>query len=52
MTDMMLPNILTIIELTMYVADRVSVWQPTPTTADATVTEIAGYVRVHILVNR
>ena len=30
------------------------VWQrvPTPTTADFTVTKIAGYVRVHILMNR
>ena len=28
------------------------VWQPTPKTADVTVTKIAGYVRVHILMNR
>ena len=33
-------------------ADRVSVWQPTPRTADVTVTKIAGYVRVRILMNR
>ena len=28
------------------------VWQPTPKTADVTVTKIAGYVRVRILMNR
>ena len=28
------------------------VWQPTPRTADVTVTKIAGYVRVRILMNR
>ncbi len=28
------------------------VWQPTPKTADVTVTNIAGYVRVRILMNR
>ena len=28
------------------------VWQPTPTTAEVTVTKIAGYVRVRILTNR
>ena len=39
---------LTIIELTMWLA----MWQPTPTTADVTVTKIAGYVRVRILMNR
>ena len=33
-------------------AGRVSVWQPTPTTVDVTVTKIAGYVRVRILMNR
>ena len=27
---------------------RVCVWQPTPKTADVTVTKIAGYVRVRI----
>ena len=30
----------------------VCVWQSTPRTADVTVTEIAGYVRVRILMNR
>ena len=30
-------------------ANDVAVWQPTPKTAD--VTKIAGYVRVHILMN-
>ena len=30
----------------------VCVWQPTPRTADVTVTKIAGYVRVCILMNR
>ena len=39
---------LTIIELTMWVDG----WQPTPTTADVTVTKIAGYVRVRIFMNR
>ena len=39
---------LTLIELTMWLAG----WQPTPTTADVTVTQIAGYVRVRILMNR
>ena len=29
----------------------VCVWQPTPRTADVTVTKIAGYVRVRILMN-
>ena len=47
---------LNIIELTMYVcryvAGRVSVCQPTPRTADVTVTKIAGYVRVCILMNQ
>ena len=38
---------LTIIELTM-----LAVWQLIPRTADVTVTKIAGYVRVHILMNR
>ena len=28
------------------------VWHPTPITADFTVTKIAGYVRVRILMNR
>ena len=28
------------------------VWQPTPRTADVTVTKIAGYVRVRIFMNR
>ena len=28
------------------------VWQPTPKTADVTVTKIAGYVRVRIPTNR
>ena len=39
---------LTIIELTMWPC----VWQLTPKTADVTVTKIAGYVRVRILMNR
>ena len=29
-----------------------AVWQPTPRTADVTVTKMAGYVRVRILINR
>ena len=33
-------------------ANDVAGWQRTPTTADVTVTKIAGYVRVRILVNR
>ena len=33
-------------------ANDVCVWQPTPKTADVTVTKIAGYVRVRILMNR
>ena len=41
---------LTITELTMW--PGVAVWQPTPKTADVTVTKIAGYVRVRILMNR
>ena len=36
----------------MYVAGRVSVWQPTPRTADVTITKIAGYIRVRIVMNR
>ena len=28
------------------------VWQPTPKTADVTVTKIAGYVRVRVVMNR
>ena len=39
---------LNIIELTVWLA----VWQPTPRTADVTVTKIAGYVRVRILMHR
>ena len=39
---------LTIIELT----HRVCVWQPTPRTADLTVAQIAGYVRIRIHMNR
>ena len=31
---------------------RLAVWQPTPRTADVTVTKIAGYVRVRILTNQ
>ena len=31
---------------------RVCVWQPTPKTAGVTVTKIAGYVSVRILMNR
>ena len=38
---------LIIIEVTMYVC----VWQPIPRTVDVTVTKIAGYVRVRILMN-
>ena len=34
------------------VAVYAGVWQHTPKTADVTVTEIAGYVRVRILMNR
>ena len=34
------------------VAGRVSVWHPTPRTADVTVTKIAGYVHFRILMNR
>ena len=34
------------------VAVRACVWQSTPRTADATVTKIAGYVHVRILMNR
>ena len=30
----------------------VCVWKPTPITADVTITKIAGYVRVRILMNR
>ena len=41
---------LTIIELTMW--NDVAGWQPTPTTADVTVTKIAGYVHVRILMNQ
>ena len=33
-------------------ANDVAGWQPTPTTADVTITKIAGYVRVRILMNR
>ena len=45
---------LTIIELTMWLAVCVcaTVWQSTPRTADVTVTKIAGYIRVLILMNR
>ena len=32
-------------------ANDVAVWQPTPKTADVTITKIAGYVRVRILMN-
>ena len=39
---------LTIIDLTMWPC----VWQPTPKTADVTVTKIAGYVRVRIFMNQ
>ena len=39
---------LTIIMLTMWPC----VWQPTDRTADVTVTKIAGYVRVRILMNQ
>ena len=45
-------NNINIIELTMYVAGCVAVCQPTPRTADVTVTKIAGYVRVHIVMKR
>ena len=37
-------------ELTMWLA--VSVWQSTPRTADVTVSKIAGYVRIRILMNQ
>ena len=46
------PSHLTIIELTMWPYVWPCVWQPTPRTADVTVTKIAGYVRVRILMNR
>ena len=36
----------------VWLAVCVCVWQPTPRTADFTVTKIAGYVRVRILMNR
>ena len=36
----------------MYVAGRMYVWQQTHITADVTITKIAGYVRVRILMNR
>ena len=39
---------LTIIELTVWLA----MWKSTPTTADVTVTKIAGYVHVRILMNQ
>ena len=42
---------LTIIELTMWPCVWPCVRQPTPKTADVTVTKIAGYVRVRILMN-
>ena len=42
------PTNLTIIELTMWPCE----WQPTPRTAGVTVTKIAGYVCVRILMNR
>ena len=45
-------NNLSIIKLTMWPCVCVCVWQPTPKTADVTVTKIAGYVRVRILMNR
>ena len=43
---------LTIIELTMWPCVWLCVWQPTPKTADVTVTKIAGYDRVRLLMNR
>ena len=43
---------LTIIELTMWPCVCACVWQSTPRTADVTVTNIAGYVRVRIVMNR
>ena len=49
---------LTIIELTMWpcvracARARACMCQPIPKTADATVTKIAGYVHVRILMNR
>ena len=43
---------LTIIELTMWPYGWPCVWQPTPKTADVTVTKIASYVRVRIVINR
>ena len=33
-------------------ANALCVWKPTPAMADVTVTKIAGYVRVRILMNR
>ena len=43
---------LTIIELTMWPCVRACVWQPTPKTADVTITKITGYVRIRILMNQ
>ena len=42
---------LTIIELTAWLAGWPCVWQPPPAQADVTVTKIAGYVRVRVLIN-
>ena len=36
----------------MWLAGHVCVWKSAPRTADVTVTKIAGYVRVRILVKR
>ena len=39
-------------DVAVWPSGRVAIWQPTPTTADVTVTKIAGYVRVRIIMNR
>ena len=45
-------NYLTIIELTMWPSACPCVWQSTPRKADVTVTKLACYVRVRILMNQ
>ena len=41
-----------LIELEIHVAGWQCVWKSAPRTADVTVTKIAGYVRIRILMNR
>ena len=50
-TELLYTYNLTIIELAMWLAGRVCVWKSAPRTAYVTVTKIAGYVRVRILMN-